>query len=62
MPAVRVYIHYVDEGGDEGLNMTIKIKLPKSWKAGPVSNLKEVRRALRAGPRRVQCGVACSRV
>ena len=43
MPAVRVYIHYEAPDGDESHNMTIKIKLPKSWKTGPVSNLKQVR-------------------
>lgn len=38
---MKVYLHY-EEGSDTALHMTIKLKLPKKWRTGPVSNLKEV--------------------
>jgi hypothetical protein len=39
-PAMKVYIHH-DEGADAANHTTIKIKLPKKWRDGPVLNLKE---------------------
>ena len=39
-PAMKVYIHH-DEDADAARHTTIKIKLPKKWRDGPVFNLKE---------------------
>lgn len=37
---MRVYLHFSEEGEDR--NMTVKLTLPRSWREGPVTQLKEV--------------------
>ena len=44
---MKVYIHYED-CEDEERHTTLKIKVPKKWRSGPVEKLKNVRRRRRS--------------
>lgn len=39
---MKVYIHY-DDTDDETKHTTLKIKVPKKWRSGPIDRLKKVR-------------------